>query len=204
MRLSIHPGLRQGIRALSFALGAGATALSSDIPPAATAPEAAPARPRPRPRLSSGLRDQVVSAVPEYSPPAANAGARRKDPDVVELPRIIVREPKLPSLDDDAMLTPKGREEKLLEKHLPAIDRSFLNRYTLPLAGAANAVRAKFMEEDEKRLRDLDETERLIELLDQVDPAQAKELRAIRNRMLVREPVSPTTPSVERLFRQGR
>ena len=197
MPSSIHPGLRRGIRALSLALWAGAAALGSETSPA----PATAATPRPRPRLSSGLRDQVVSTVPVYAPPAADAGANPKDPDVVELPRVTVREPRLPSLDDDSMLTPKGLEEKLIEKHLPPIDRNLLNRFTLPLVGVSNAQRAKFMEEDDRRLRDLDETKRQIELLEQVDPAQARELRTIRNRMLVREPVSPATPSIERLFR---
>lgn len=201
MTRAIHPALRRSLWVLALVLSAGVAAPDPETPPAAPAPAATTPAPRPRPRLSSGLRNQVVSVVPAYSPPAPDANNKPKDPDVVELPRVTVREPRLPALDDDAMLTPKGLEEKRINQNLPAFDREFLSRYTLPLFGVSNATRAKFMEEDEKRLRDLDETKRLIEVLEQVDPAQAKELRSIRNRMLVREPVGPTTPSLDRRLR---
>ena len=44
--------------------------------------------------------------------------------------------------------TPAERDRRLIEKHLPPLDRNLLNRITLPLVGEPKAVRARRLERE--------------------------------------------------------
>jgi len=44
--------------------------------------------------------------------------------------------------------SPAERDRRLIEKHLPPLDRNLLNRITLPLVGEPNAVRARRLERE--------------------------------------------------------
>ncbi len=167
----------------------------SDHPPAANEAPAKPQAPapKPRPRLSPEIAAQLVAGVPPWAPPppgkAPPATPPPPDPDVVPMEPVIVRGDRLPPrIDDKEWLTRKARADVLTKQYLSDFDRSFLNRFTLPLFGISKEARARMMYEEEKRLRDLKWMDDQIESAKKVDAAAAKDLTTIRDDTFVRQP----------------
>jgi len=150
--------------------------------------------PKPRPRLSPAIIAQLTSQLPVWSPPPPTnqtpAAAAPADPDVVPMKPVVVLGDRLPRIDDQQWLTPTARVDVLKKRYLSDFDRSFLNRFTLPLFGVSQEARAQMMYEEEKRLQDLQWMNDQVEQLKKLDPAEAKDLATIRDATFTRQ----TTP----------
>ncbi len=163
---------------LLLLIGGGLAALRAETP-AALAP-AAPAEPKSK--LSPELSQQLSAVLPKYAPPApAVVKPAAPDPDVLELPKITVRPKARPRLNltEEAVMTGKGFNEQLAMKNTSALDRSVLNRFTLPswtgAKSAAERAREEYeRNEREKLTKDVLDLARVTEV---VDPAQAKAMR---------------------------
>jgi len=163
---------------------AAATSTKETATPIVPRP-AKPVVPKPRPRLSPQLTAQLSTQLPVWSPPPAEkvdqAPPPPPDPDVVQMAPVIVKENRLPRIDEKEWLTPKALDAVLVKEYLSDFDREILNRYKLPLYGVSQEARARMMYEEDKRLRDLQWMNDQIDQLKKLDPQAAKELTKVRN-----------------------
>jgi hypothetical protein len=175
---------------LILALGAPAGAApdakeSADMPAAPATNAAKSVAPKPRPKLSPELTSQISSSVPAWKAPPAEQTPppppSPKDPDVVQMAPVIVKENRLPRTDEKEWLAPKARDAALVKEYIPPFDRYFLNRFTLPIIGVSKEARARMMYEEDKRLQDLKWINDQIDQAKQMDPQTAKELTKIRD-----------------------
>ncbi|HTX66708.1 MAG TPA: hypothetical protein VMD31_13120 [Opitutaceae bacterium] len=180
--------------------GTTATAPQSVAPPALAAPpaSAAPApkpsaavTPRPRPRLSNDLKAELNGQLPDWvkpppEPPAPPPPPLPEGEEVVQMPAVMVFADKLPRIDEKAWLTPKARDEVLKKWYLSDFDRSFLNRYTVPILGVSQEARARQMYEEDQRLRDMKSMQDQIDVLKKSDPEAAKELQQVSDQIFTR------------------
>lgn len=152
---------------------------------------AKPAAPKPRPRLSPQLTTELSIQLPAWSLLPAEkvdqAPPPPPDPDVVQMAPVIVKENRLPRVDEKEWLTPKALDAALVKEYLSDFDREILNRYTLPLYGVSKEARARMMYEEDKRLRDLQWINDQIDQLKKLDPQAAKELTKVRNDTFTRD-----------------
>jgi hypothetical protein len=153
---------------------------------------AKPAALKPRPRLSPQLTTELSTQMPVWSPPPAEKADQAPppppDPDVVQMAPVIVKDNRLPRIDEKEWLTPKALDAMLVKEYLTPFDREFLNRYTLPLFGISKEARARMMYEEDKRLRDLQWMNDQIDQMKKLDPEAAKELTKVRNDTFTRDP----------------
>jgi hypothetical protein len=171
---------------------------ASPAPPASPPPVAAsttkPAAeqpaPKPRPRLSERITSQIVASIPPWHPPppepAEKAPPPPPDPDVVQMAPVVVRDSRLPRIEQKDWLTPKALDAELVKEYITPFDRYFLNRFTVPIVGISPTARARMMYEEDKRLRDLRWMNDEIDQMKQLDPEAAKELKSIRNSTFTR------------------
>ena len=152
---------------------------------------AKPAAPKPRPRLSTQLTSELSTQLPVWSPPPAEKAEKAPppppDPDVVQMAPVIVRDNRLPRIDEKEWLTPKALDDLLVKEYLTPFDREFLNRFTLPLFGISKEARARMMYEEDKRLRDLQWMNDQIDQMKKIDAEAAKELTKVRNDTFTRD-----------------
>jgi hypothetical protein len=151
---------------------------------------AKPAAPKPRPRLSPQLTSELSTQLPVWSPPPAEKAEKAPpppDPDVVQMAPVIVRDNRLPRIDEKEWLTPKALDAMLVKEYLSDFDREFLNRFTLPLFGISKEARARMMYEEDKRLRDLQWMNDQIDQMKKLDAEAAKELTKVRNDTFTRD-----------------
>ena len=171
---------------------ASATAKVANETAATVAPNPAkPAVPKPRPRLSPQLTVELTTQLPVWSPPPAEKAEKTPppppDPDVVQMAPVIVRDNRLPRIDEKEWLTPKALDDLLVKEYLTPFDREFLNRFTLPLFGISKEARARMMYEEDKRLRDLQWMNDQIDQMKKIDAEAAKELTKVRNDTFTRD-----------------
>jgi hypothetical protein len=171
---------------------------ASPAPPASPPPVAAntkelaaePPAPKPRPRLSERITSQIVASIPPWHPPppepAEKAPPPPPDPDVVQMAPVVVRDSRLPRIEQKDWLTPKALDAELVKEYITPFDRYFLNRFTVPIVGISPTARARMMYEEDKRLRDLRWMNDEIDQMKQLDPEAAKELKSIRNSTFTR------------------
>jgi hypothetical protein len=152
---------------------------------------AKPAMPKPRPRLSPQLTAELSIQMPVWSPPppekAEKAPPPPPDPDVVQMAPVIVKDNRLPRIDEKEWLTPKALDDLLVKEYLTPFDREFLNRFTLPLFGISKEARAHMMYEEDKRLQDLQWMNDQIDQMKKIDAEAAKELTKVRNDTFTRD-----------------
>ena len=163
-----------------------APAAETATPPAE---EARPA-PKPRPRLSANITNQIAGALPAWKQPPP--GARPKAPpppnapDVVRMAPVIVDAYRIPSAAEKEWMTTRARDFALMTRYLSSFDRNLLNRFTIPIIGISNEARARMMYEEDKRLEDLKWINDQIDQLKAVDPKAAKDLEQIRDTTFTR------------------
>ncbi len=151
-----------------------ATARADDTPaqPAAKAatPAAAPASAAttPAPFLIPGL--------PPYSPPAEAQPAQAPNPDVLELPKMVIKQKPRPRLTPEIMVTKKAFGEQLAKEKFSALDQA-LNKFTLPLFGTSLAERALEEHQREKKEQLASDVLTISKALETTDPAEAKALK---------------------------
>ncbi|SDR72014.1 hypothetical protein [Opitutus sp. GAS368] len=185
-------------------LSAVALALIATVSVAATEPAAAPAPATPpSPALSAEIAQQLTATLPGYVPPAPakpvepivptatnireqsiarapdNQKAGTPDPEVLELPKITVKQQPKPRvrLGEGTILGPKAFNDELAKKNLSAFDRNFLNKFTLPLFGTSAADRAREDYNIAQKQQFLSDVSTIAKAAEQTDPAAAKALR---------------------------
>jgi hypothetical protein len=203
MTLRNHRAAYRFLLALAFGASARAAPEAADpktppAPPASPPPVAAsttkPAAeqpaPKPRPRLSERITSQIVASIPPWHPPppepAEKAPPPPPDPDVVQMAPVVVRDSRLPRIEQKDWLTHKSLDAELVKEYITPFDRYFLNRFTVPIVGISPVARARMMYEEDKRLRDLRWMNDEIDQMKQLDPEAAKELKSIRNSTFTR------------------
>jgi len=130
---------------------------------------------------SSRLRAEIRARLPAYTPPPdqpknAPAAATTPDPDVLELPKLTVREKIQPRIKTIDLMTPRALNRKFAvdyKKSLNGLD-AVLNGFSIPLFGPSLAARGR-AQYRAQQYRDMFDT---IDAIANVDPAQAAGLRA--------------------------
>jgi hypothetical protein len=158
---------------------ADATPLA-DSKKAETTPVTAPAPGSPA-ASSSNPTNRPVPPLANPAPftPLANGKVDDKpaDPDVLELPKMIVKQKPRPRLTPEIMVTKKAFGEELAKQKFSALDQA-LNKYTLPFFGTSLAERALEDYEREKKEQLNSDVQNIAKALDTTDPTEAKSLRA--------------------------
>jgi len=153
------------------------TSLSSQVAQqlAATLPGAAPAPAEARP---AGLSSEATRAQPG-SVSLAQAKEEAPNPEVLELPKMTVKQRPRPRLGEINVLGPKAFNEELARKNLSALDRSVLNKFTLPswLGGVSAAERAREEYNIAQKQQFLSDVMTIARAAELADPANAKALR---------------------------
>jgi hypothetical protein len=157
-------------------------AVTQPAAPTPTAPKPGEAKPADAPsaKVSPELSQPVTAEQPKDAP-AASASAQAVETDVLELPKVTVTHKQRPrlKLTEEVMMTPQGFNEKLAKESYSSLDRSVLNRFTLPSWTGAKTPEERAREE--YRLKKNAETK--ADALNQaavaevLDPAQAKTIR---------------------------
>lgn len=150
-----------------------ATVRAEDAP--ATQPTPAALAPLSRPEM-----EKLLSAArPQFSPPPEVKPAAEADPDVLELPKMTVKQRPRPRLGQSDILGPKAFNEELAKKNLGALDRGLLNKFTLPawLGGVSAAERAREEYNLAQKRQFLSDVSTIAKAAEQTDPANAKALR---------------------------
>jgi hypothetical protein len=116
---------------------------------ALAAEEAAPATPA---RTSLRLGQEIRAALPKFTPVPAkvldrpNTNADETDPGLLALPKVTVREKRLPRIDADELLTERELNKKMASTYraslVNGLDR-FLNSFTIPIFSASPAERGR-------------------------------------------------------------
>lgn len=149
------------------------TALAEDTP-------AAPAPPAATPPVDAKKADPAVTPYVFQVPftPLANAKADDKpvDPNVLELPKMVVKQKPRPRLTPEIMVTRKAFGEQLVKEKMTGLDQA-LNKFTIPLFGAGIAERALEDHEREKKEQLAKDTAVISKALESVDPIEAKSLK---------------------------
>ena len=165
---------------LFVAFSASLTAQEANPPlpaPAAPATEAPP-------KLSAEVTQVLTEKLPKYAPPAVDKPGAVTDPDVLELPKVIVTQKRRPRLNDQVMMTTKAFNEKLAKEKLSSFDRNFLNKFSLPawFSGVSAAERAREEYDREQRAQLVSDVARMAKVAEQIDPAQAKAMQDAVNK----------------------
>ncbi len=124
------------------------------------------------------VREQLAATLPKYTPPLPEPKPADKpvDPDVLELPKMVVKQRPRPRLTPDVVMTRQGLGEQLVKQKFSALDR-VLNQFTLPLFGSSMAERAMDDYEREKKQQLNLDVLNLSKALETSDPTEAKALR---------------------------
>jgi hypothetical protein len=145
-------------------------------PAKATTPVVAPAPAAP-------AADQfLIPGLPKYNPPPAEAKpgevqpANVPNPDVLELPKMVVKQKPRPRLTPEIMVTKKAFGEQLAKDKFSSLDQA-LNKFTIPLFGSSIAERALEEHEREKKAQMASDVSNIAKALETTDPAEAKSLK---------------------------
>jgi len=132
------------------------------------------------PAVSPRLRAAIRASLPAYTPPPpppldTPAEATTPDPDVLELPKMTVREKVPPRITPHDLMTPRALNRKYAvdyKNSLQGLDK-VLNGFSIPLFGPSLAARGR-AQYRARQYRDMFST---IDAIATDDPAQAAELR---------------------------
>ena len=172
---------------LPLSLFLAATLSAADTAPAAPASslEVAAEGDKASSKLSPAVSQKVTAGLPAYSPapPAPPPKpANAPNPDVLELPKITVKQRPRPRLSPEVVYTTNDFNEKLAKEKLSSFDRNVLNKYTLPFFGVSAATRAREEYEREKKAQLVEDVSAVARATEVVDPEAAKSLRDAVNR----------------------
>lgn len=155
---------------LFFAFSVIACAEDAPAKPAVPATEQPPAQ---------SAREQLAATLPKYEPappPEPKKLDQPADPDVLELPKMTVKQKPRPRLNTDIVYTRHNLGDKLAKEKFSELDR-VLNSFTIPLFGAGMAERALEEHEREKKKQLNLDVQNISNALEQSDPAEAKALK---------------------------
>jgi hypothetical protein len=155
-----------------------ATSALAEDTPAQPAP-AVPAPPPAAAPVPANAREQLSATLPKYEPPPPPEPKKLDQPatsDVLELPKMTVKQKPRPRLNADIVYTRENLGDKLAKEKFSQLDR-VLNSFTLPLFGAGMAERALEEHEREKKKELNLDVLNISKALEQADPAEAKALK---------------------------
>lgn len=146
------------------------------------APEAAAEKPP----LPAAAVEKLNDVLPRYNPPPApqprsDFGPKPGEADVLELPKMTVKQQPRPRprIGESLILGPRAFNEELAKKNLSALDRGVLNKFTIPawLGGVSAAERAREDYNLDQKRQFMDDVLTIAKAAEQTDPAAAKALR---------------------------
>ena len=123
---------------------AGNTAITASLPRYAPPPKQAPKKPA-----------AEVETEDEAAPESALIGPDQPKNKIIRLPRYIVEGDRPPVFRERDINTKQALAAIAMRRYLSTFDRSFLNRYTLPLLGISPEARAMAMYEEDARLSNI-------------------------------------------------
>ena len=125
----------------------------------------------------------TTPAAPVPFTPLANGKVDDKpaDPDVLELPKMVVKQKPRPRLTPEIMVTRKAFGEDLARQKFSTLDQ-VLNKFTLPLFGTSMAQRALEDFDREKKEQLNKDVSNIAKALETVDPTEAKSLKEAAGR----------------------
>lgn len=157
-----------GLHLFAFAL-AGSSLAAED----ATTPGPA--------KTSSRLAQEIRVVLPKYAPPVPQPLNQPKelagDPDALALPKVTVREKRLPRIDPDELLVERELNKKFTRVYRESLNGGldrFLNSFTIPILSASPAERGRAIAVSRK----FSDIGRIAELHKELDPKNAAELKA--------------------------
>ena len=153
------------------------------IPAGLAAEESPPAAPaKTSPRLSQEIR----ASLPKFTPPASfpsplppETPEAPRDPDIFVLPKITVREKRIPANDPDVWLTGRAVQQKAMAAYRDSLTplEWALNSWYIPLFSAPPSVRARQYYESRKLADEIDRLNGIIKTIGLTDPKEAARLR---------------------------
>ena len=141
------------------------------------APATQPAPAAPASLTLSDMQKLLSAARPKFATPEEVKPAPEPNPDVVELPKMTVKQRPRPRLGQIEVMGPKAFNEDLAKKNLTKFDTAFLNRFTLPLFGTSAAERAREDYNIAQKQQFLSDVLTIAKAAEIADPANAKALR---------------------------
>ena len=123
---------------------AGATTITAGLPRYAPPPKEAPKKP-------AAEVESEDDAEPEGAPLSPDQPRNK----IIRLPRYIVEGDRPPVFRERDVYTKQALAALAMRRYLSGLDRSLLNRYTLPLFGTSPAARAMAVYEEDERLRNI-------------------------------------------------
>lgn len=148
-----------------------ATVLAADTPapPAATPPA--------EPNKAEAATVTPPAAQVPFTPLAnGKVDDKPADPDVLELPKMVVKQKPRPRLTPEIMVTKNAFGVQLAKEKFSGLDQG-LNKFTLPLFGASIAERALEEHAREKKEQLTGDVNTIAKALEQADPVEAKALK---------------------------
>jgi hypothetical protein len=133
---------------------------------------------------SAAVSQNIISGLPKYSPQAAAAAQAKPattpiaaDPDLLELPTMVVKQKARPRLTQDVVYKDKKDFGAIFAKqNYTQLDQA-LNKFTLPLFGTSLEARAydDYMRQKNEQMRE--DVGSLSKAVEAENPAEAKALR---------------------------
>ncbi len=139
------------------------------------------------PRLTAIIRasapkfEPAIAAAPAPAPTAASEENPEpaEDPDVIKLPKFYVEANKLAGVEPDKILSKSALAAKQLREYRASLgDLEWaLNCFSIPFLTPSVAARAQAKYEDDRRLAEQARLGSVIDVVSQLDPQAAAELR---------------------------
>lgn len=149
------------------------TVLAADIPAAAAPPATTP----PVEPAKAEAAITPPATLTSFSPLVyGRADDKLVDPNVLELPKMVVKQKPRPRLTPEIMVTRKAFGEQLAREKFSGLDQA-LNKFTIPLFGAGIAERALEEHEREKKEQLALDVLTISKALETADPNEAKALK---------------------------
>jgi len=159
-------------------------------------------------RVSSGLASSITSILPKYAPPPPPVANTHADPateeaqeideggtdengqprnKIVRLPRYVVHGERPPIFKEKELYNKRELGKLAAKRYLSALDRSVLNRYTIPIIGVTPEQRALQMYEENERLENISDLKQDARNAERAgDSAEAKAIRQETDRATIR------------------
>ena|SRR6478735_2580390 len=134
---------------------------------------------------SAAVTKNIISGLPKYSPQAAAAANAAKpatapiavDPDLLELPTMVVKQKPRPRLTQDVVYKDKKDFGAIFAKqNYTQLDQA-LNKFTLPLFGTSLEARAYDDYMRQKNAQVTEDVNNISKAVERTDAAEAKALR---------------------------
>jgi hypothetical protein len=143
---------------------------------------AQPAEPAPPGKTSARLTEVIRTTLPKFTPPVtppAAAPPLLRDPDVLELPKIVIQEKRLPGNDPDVWLSDRAIQQKAMAAYRGSMTglEWAMNSWFIPLFSPPASARARQYYAEHKLAAEIDRLNGIIKMISLSDPKEAAKLR---------------------------